>query len=428
MSDPDYTNSRPINLSIWSTDSNFNKITDYVYDRIKIYLGKSLKRNEKLYKKNLKVALLNLYKIYSINSKRYIAYSRYKDNPLYKKSRYNKNGVSAVLIKMFDALDSSGLIDDHKKGFFNRELGKGFNTRIRANNKLITILKKKYISEDHIFYNDDEIILRAPKIGKQKRGENIPYKETPDIKNMRKVVKKINRLINKSEITLDVSPVKKALLKRKKENPVNFSRKFLHRIFIDSDFEKGGRLFGHWCQNIPKELRKKILINGEKTSEYDYSGVHIRILYAREGINLSEVDPYRILGYKRKDRKLLKKILQATLNASNKKKALKSVEKKVSRKFNNQYSYEQIKDFYNWLIKKHNAIKKYFNTGIGKSLQYDESRIAEKILIELSDKNIVCLPIHDSFIVTKSNEQELIKAMIKAYKKVVGFNPRIDKK
>jgi len=49
-------------------------------------------------------------------------------------------------------------------------------------------------------------------------------------------------------------------------------------------------------------------------------------------------------------------------------------------------------------------------------------------LIELTDKNIVCLPIHDSFIVTKSNEKELNKAMKNAYMKVVGFKPGIDKK
>ena len=123
---------------------------------------------------------------------------------------------------------SSGFIDDHKKGFYNHEWGKGFNTRIRANQNLISILNQNKFSEDHIFYNDDEIILRAPKRGKQKRGKNIPYKETPYIKNMRKVVKQVNKLINSSEITLDVHPVKKAFLKRKEENPVNFNRKSLH--------------------------------------------------------------------------------------------------------------------------------------------------------------------------------------------------------
>ena len=105
-----------------------------------------------------------------------------------------------------------------------------------------------------------------------------------------------------------------------------------------------------------------------------------------------------------------------------------SVKDKAAKKFPNQYSDKQIGDFYQSLVKKHDDIEKYFNTGIGKILQYEESRIAEKILIELTNKNIVCLPIHDSFIVTESNEQELVKAMIKAYKKVVGFNPHIDKK
>jgi hypothetical protein len=264
------------------------------------------------------------------NRKRYIAYPRNENSSIYKKSRYNKNGISAVLIKIFDALDSSGFIDDHKKGFYNRESGIGYNTRIRANKRLISIFKQNKITDDSIFYNYDEIILRGPKIGKQERGPNIPYAETPEIKKMRKVVKKVNRLINSSEITLDVSRVKKDILKRKKENPVNFSRKSLSRIFSDGDFKKGGRFFGHWCQTIPKELRKKILINEEPTCEHDFSGMHIRILYSWEGINHNIVDPYRIMGFQKKDRKILKKIFHTTINANNKRKALESVRAEVS--------------------------------------------------------------------------------------------------
>ena len=111
---------------------------------------------------------------------------------------------------------------------------------------------------------------------------------------------------------------------------------------------------------------------------------------------------------------------------SNKKKKFISLEKEDI--YHKNHSYKQIKDFYQSLVKKHKGIKKHFNTGIGKILQYEESRIAERVLIELTDKNIVCLPIHDSFIVAESNEKELVNAMTNAYKQVVGFNPLIDKK
>jgi hypothetical protein len=134
------------------------------------------------------------------------------------------------------------------------------------------------------------------------------------------------------------------------------------------------------------------------------------------------------MAFQKKDRKILKKIFHTTINARNQRKAIESVKKEVSKKRKGRYSDKQIKNFYQSLVKKHHEIKKYFNTLIGKSLQYEESRIAEKILIELTDKNIVCLPIHDSFVVAESNEQELTEAMTNAYKSVVGFNPLIKKK
>src|SRR5262249_24344797 len=78
----------------------------------------------------------------------------------------------------------------------------------------------------------------------------------------------------------------------------------LHRVFHRGDFELGGRFYGgHW-QNIPAEGgRGQITIHGQPTTEADYRGVHIRLLYQRVGKPMP-ADPYDIDGWPRQQVKL----------------------------------------------------------------------------------------------------------------------------
>ena len=70
----------------------------------------------------------------------------------------------------------------------------------------------------------------------------------------------------------------------------------------------------------------------------------------------------------------------------------------------------------------HNKIDKYFYTGIGVRLQYRDSKIAERILKHFTRKKIVCLCIHDSFIVQEQYKDELIEVMKREYKREMGFD------
>ena len=74
------------------------------------------------------------------------------------------------------------------------------------------------------------------------------------------------------------------------------------------------------------------------------------------------------------------------------------------------------------IMQTHKKIEKYFNTGIGVKLQYRDSKIAERILKHFTRKKIVCLCIHDSFIVQEQFKDELIEVMRREYKKEIGFD------
>ena len=71
--------------------------------------------------------------------------------------------------------------------------------------------------------------------------------------------------------------------------------KDMHRVFNrgSKDFDKGGRFYGAYYQGMPSKFRKNIYIDGKKTVELDYSGLHIRMLYHQLGLEFNE-DPYAI--------------------------------------------------------------------------------------------------------------------------------------
>jgi hypothetical protein len=60
----------------------------------------------------------------------------------------------------------------------------------------------------------------------------------------------------------------------------------VYRLFNNS-FSQGGRHYGLWIQNIPKNRRAEIILNGEATVEKDYTNLHPRLLYALVGSSLT---------------------------------------------------------------------------------------------------------------------------------------------
>jgi len=75
----------------------------------------------------------------------------------------------------------------------------------------------------------------------------------------------------------------------------------------------------------------------------------------------------------------------------------------------------------------HGRISKYFCAGVGLELQYTDSCIAERVVGHFADRGLVCLPIHDSFIVQERHKEQLIRAMFLAYADIVGRELKGDK-
>jgi hypothetical protein len=210
--------------------------------------------------------------------------------------------------------------------------------------------------------------------------------------------------------------------------PEYFNRHFC-RIFNDGTFERGGRLYGPWYQYAPKWVRKRIWIDDRATTELDYSGMSLRMIYHDRGIEYLD-DPYEIPelnvygiqqgGGPKHFREAIKKLVQAMLNNENDDLAPEMIG--LDQSFRPKYSRAQVRDM---ILAKHGAINDVFGTGAGKALQRCDSDIAFDVIISLMEGGILCLPIHDSFIVAKQHEDRLHQQMIISYRSSFDFDPII---
>jgi hypothetical protein len=188
--------------------------------------------------------------------------------------------------------------------------------------------------------------------------------------------------------------------------------------------ELGGRFYRGWWQSIPSQHRPHIRIDGKKTIEVDYSGMCLRILYALAKQEMSlEDDPYDIgldnwEGRGDKRRSNIKKIINALINDED---GVYVIPKKALKLLN--VTEEQ---FNSLLTKKHPLIAEQLNSGVGLKAQYIDSQIAEAVMLELMEEDIVVLPVHDSFIVPAGYQSALEASMNYHFNQITGSSSIVE--
>ena len=188
----------------------------------------------------------------------------------------------------------------------------------------------------------------------------------------------------------------------------------------------GGRFYGGWWQSLPSKFRPHITIDGQKTSEVDFSTMSLRILYAKENIQIPDNRDLYDIGlrgsksYLSESRELIKIYINAILNDDKGNFRLDNKQLNTLKLTNNQLK-ERV---YNT----HKDISKYFSTGIGLKTMFIDSQIAEKILLHFLGKEIVVLPVHDSFIINSEYVNDLKETMISLFKSVVGSSTKVKTK
>jgi len=366
--------------------------------------------------KHLRVVVLDLYIAYLSDPLIYVAYSRSKDKYLKGNQRLRKLHLGyGPMIRVVDGLETLGYLENHK-GFQDRSRGIGRQARMRVTSKLVDLIQNYAVVPSMISRGDDEVIVL--------RGANreiLPYEDTDEICKMREQLLSFNAFLGKFhlELSLPLEEVRPILLERK-ANPLDYSRTRLYRRF-KYDFTSGGRFYNGWWQEIPKDLRPYISIDGDPTSELDYSGQHLLLLYGLKGDEYywlkGEVDPYEAEGMGETGRDLMKQVVLICVNAETRLKAIRAIRKEINF---NYPEFTSTNKFINPLIdetlERHPLLADCFFSTMWKELQYQDSRVAEYVLKDMKARGQPVLPVHDSFVVQDQYIEHLYASMEEAYR------------
>ena len=313
--------------------------------------------------------------------------SRYRDpNLTYKQT-----------VAAYDGLIKLGLVQETQRGYFNRETLEGSITRFVANDELLSIFSD--IKEDPFkaiqpdLYSES-IILRDKIDGKK---QQIDYLDTPGVNEMRDNLLLINKCLKAHYPDIRIRddewlPLQERIMADPKKQPIDLTRRKLVRIFSEGRFDRGGRFYRGWWENVPSEYRKYITIDGKRTNEYDYSQLNPHMVYMLRDKELGSEDAYgRVFDGEHRD--LVKEAFNAMVQSAT---PLLKEPRDIDL---NEVDFD-------WpflrqaILDAHKPIQDMFFKGHGNYLQYIDSVMAEDIMLKFVKSEFVpVLPVHDSFIV-----------------------------
>jgi len=290
---------------------------------------------------------------------------------------------------------------------------------LRDRKKVLKKGNQKIIKRIEMYYNDEDY-CRIPKMREELSLIYNYYKEQDLVGFLPiDIAEKNQRLVNEF-LNIYNRTGKIELF----ENPTGYhfsiNERTVRRIFNEGTFFNGGRLYAFW-QQIPKALRKFLLINGSPVAELDFSGCQIRMLYHM----MLKKDykggcPYTINGY---SRDLIKKAAVITINASTPGSAAKALRGSAKKDLGKTINLKTAERYIDAFSNAHWPISSYFNSGAGLFLMRIESEVIVRIILELIKKGICVLTIHDSCIFPIQYKNEVYEAMISEYKRILGFYP-----
>lgn len=436
-------NSVPLDVHLWSEHKSISSIVDKIYE-------KGFSGSARIKKKHIRVVLVHLYATYKISP--YIVTSiSFRPSDYKAGSRYNKLHISKTTIEVCKTLFEIGYVH-LKRGFYDRQRGIGRQTRIWPTQELIDLFDNSLDVKDIIpTIEQHQELVRL----KGTDGKLVEYQDTPQTMKWRSDLERYNAFIQTQKVDHYHN---QGLVKTQ-----------LYRVF-NSDWEHGGRLYNGFWITLPSFEREHITINGKATVEIDYKALHPTLLYRLEGIELLKgFDPYDVGSDI--PRHVAKYVMLVAINAKSDKQAFSATRAKAKDELKKlgsrvdlagdvlsslyhhpselisphdaekakrlaaqkkawEAQYEELKNLSHMKdeklasvlskIREHNKeIAHYLCQGEGLRLQRIDSDLVMYVLSRLTELEVPCLPIHDSFIVAREDEGLLKEAMEDAIREVL---------
>lgn len=339
----------------------------------------------------------------------------YSEHPRYRDTLLTYKQTMAA----FEGLQRLGFVEVTKVGHFDRETSTGEVTRFVARDEL---LERLLALDGHPAIsvppldNAETIILRNRIDGKRVLQD---YNDTPTTEKYRANLAQINACLTRHWADLEIRDAEiQALSDRiashSSKEPIDFSERTLVRIFSNGSFKEGGRFYRGWWQNVPSEYRPYITIDAKRTAEVDFSQLNPHLLYQSCYKELGSEDAYsRVFDGDHRD--LVKQAFNAMVQAS---KVLTVCPTGIDLSVIDM-GWVDLRDA---ILAAHKPIADQFFRGVGNRLQFKDSCIAERIMLQFTEMDAPALPVHDSFIVHHGYAWtgEIEEIMRRAYYEEVG--------
>ena len=302
-----------------------------------------------------------------------------------------------------------------RKGFYNPETGEGRITKLYARDRLLNLFKiyapVAYETESH-----QTLVLR------DNFKEDITYTVNAFTHQKQRFITRLNEWLGGFIVMLDDRILGTEYIS----------------IHSRSNWKKHGRFYND-LQNLPPSERDRITINGEPVEDIDYTSLHPRMCYAREGIPPVQVDGdyylpilnhlgiYRCLSCYSLLRMAVKRMVSIMINARDELEACNAFRDKVSKAKSRIHTPKKAKllemeqameahnidldDLISAIEEVHHPIEHYFNSDAGVDLMFEDSNIMQSILEQCMARNTPALTVHDSIIVQKKHAREAERIM-----------------
>ena len=287
------------------------------------------------------------------------------------------------------------------KGEFSGLPAKSKRTTVTAGPKLVELINQHQITFADFEIGDDEeiIILKGQKRERKDVAKREPYDDNATTRRYREELREINARLQSADITFDPGVY---------EHAVDVRARRLYRHFSNGNFESGGRLFGGFWQNIPKDVRLRgIRIEGERVEGRDYSQLNPRLAYSVAGAVPPSGDAYTLPNLEQY-REGVKEVFNAMLFHH------PVVRFPVGTRALIPDKKVKITDVTEGILEQHPMLKGVLSSGwIGHRLQFLESEIMMAVLRKCRDRSIVALPVFDC-VVARASAMEIVERIMQS--------------
>jgi hypothetical protein len=252
-------------------------------------------------------------------------------------------------------------------------------------------------------------VIREPIRLKDDADDLVDYSETRETLRIRRALVPINTYLKELRIELPGVTRQGQHLRVGDSHILPIPGNGLQRIFSRGSFAYHGRAYG-WWQNIPKDVRGGLLIDGEATAEVDYTALHPAILYCKRGLKF-DGDAYEVDNFPRDQVKLGFNI---AVNARTRRSAVGALADDAGISRGNAAQLLAA------IEKRHKPISEAFGSDAGVRLMRIDSELILGALRAANDAGIGALPVHDSLIAPAHFINLAAEKMVEAFETLVG--------